>query len=304
MNPLMLYFSSGESLYSGAGLLLLLIALTPFIKNRWLLRVRALLLWISLAFMVMACPPFPYWLDAFFLGTFVGWFVAWSAIARPPTPLRRRARLLTTAALTVLTLLLPLLELPRRARPVFTGTSADHLVIIGDSISAGIFNEKPWPELFAARTGIPVTNLSTAGDETSDALAKTAKLTDRDTLVLLEIGGNDLLAGVSTAEFAARLDKLLAACTAPPNSPNRTVIMFELPLLPHRIGYGMAQRRLAARYHVQLIPKRYFINVLRAGTSDGLHLSPNGAQHMAAHVESLLDPLLRRSTTLQSSTAN
>jgi acyl-CoA thioesterase I len=293
MNPVVLYFASGESLYSGAALLLLLIALTPYIRNRWLLRLRALLLWISLALMFMACPPFPYWLDAVFLAALAVWLAAWSGMDRPPAPPRRRFRLLAAAALTLLAILLPILELPWRQRPAFTGTPADHLVVIGDSISAGIFADSPWPSIFQAHTNIPVVNLSAAGDETSDAILKTKKLSDQDTLVLLEIGGNDLLGGVPASEFAARLDRLLAACAA----PNRTLIMFELPLLPHRIGYGQAQRRLAARYHVQLIPKRYLVEAFRAGTSDGLHLSPAGAQRMAALVDSLLQPLLKQPAT-------
>lgn len=289
MNPIVLYFASGDSLYSGAALLLLLIAVTPFIKHRWLLRLRNLLLWIGLALMVMACPPFPYWLDGIFLAVFVAWFVAWSRGNKPPAPPRRRVRLLAGAALALLALLLPTLELPWRWRPAFTGTPADHLVVIGDSISAGISADPPWPMILQTRSGVPVTNLAAAGADTSDALAQSRKLTAQDTLVLLEIGGNDFLDGVPTAEFASRLDQLLAACAA----PNRTLIMFELPLLPHRIGYGQTQRRLAAQYHVQLIPKRFLIEVFRAGTTDGLHLSPTGAQHMAALVESLLHPLLR-----------
>jgi hypothetical protein len=99
-----------------------------------------------------------------------------------------------------------------------------------------------------------------------------------------------LIAGVPCVEFEARLDKLLAACIG----RDRTLIMFELPLLPHRIAYGRIQRRLADKYGVQLIPKRFFIEVLRSGTSDGLHLSPAGARHMAALVDVLLDPVLLR----------
>jgi acyl-CoA thioesterase I len=112
--------------------------------------------------------------------------------------------------------------------------------------------------------------------------------------VLIEIGGNDLLDGTASATFEANLDRLLAAATPPPGAPARTVIMFELPLFPHRIAYGRIQRRLAAKYRVQLIPKRYFVQAFRAGTSDGLHLSPAGARYVAGMVESLMESLVAR----------
>jgi acyl-CoA thioesterase-1 len=238
--------------------------------------------------MVMACPPVSYWLDGLFFAVFIGWLIAWGGIAKPPTPARRRVRLVTTAALTLLTVLLPVLELPWRRPPRLTGAKASHLVVIGDSISAGIFSDKPWPEVMQNRTGIRVKNLSKAGAETSDALAECRKLSIDDNLVLVEIGGNDLLGGVSGATFETNLEKLLAAVCI----PGRTVVMFELPLLPHRIDYGRIQRRLAAQYHVQLIPKHYLTDVFAAGTNDGLHLSPAGAKHMANMITSMFNQLL------------
>jgi acyl-CoA thioesterase-1 len=290
MNPIVLYFASGESLYSGAALLLLLLALTPLVRKRWFAALRVPLVGVSLALMVLACPPFPFWLDGIFLAALVAWLVAWTRADQPATAARRRFRLYANVGLTLLALLLPALELPWRQAPRLVGTPSDHLVVIGDSISAGLDVEPPWPRVLQDRTGIPVINLAVGGAETSDALAQCRKLAPDDTLVLIEIGGNDLLGGVPAAEFASRLDTLLAACAA----PKRTVIMFELPLLPHRIGYGRVQRRLAGRYHVPLIPKRYFAEVFAAGTSDGLHLAPAGARRMAEVVYSLLNPELIR----------
>jgi len=289
MNPIVLYFASGESLYSGAALLLLLVALAPFTRNRWLARLHILGVWIGLALMVMACPPFPWWIDALF---FIA-LAAWLFVSRPRVTVSPRFRTLR-AGLTMLfvmwLLVLPMLEFPRRNCPAFSGPRADHLVVIGDSLSAGIDQAPPWPKLLEATTGTHVINLSQAGSETSDGLNMARKLTPADTLVLLEIGSNDLLSGVPTAEFEHRLNALLAACVV----PGRTVIMFELPLLPHRIGYGRVQRALAEKYNVSLIPKRFLVQVLAGAdaTSDGLHLAPHGAQHMAAIAITLLKPVL------------
>jgi len=103
---------------------------------------------------------------------------------------------------------------------------------------------------------------------------------------LVEIGGNDLLSGVPSSEFGRSLEAILSKLAA----PGRTVVTFELPLLPHRIAYGQIQRRLAAKYGVWLIPKRYFVRVISGpdATSDGLHLTTTGARRMANLVSLVL----------------
>jgi hypothetical protein len=49
MNPVGLYFASGDSLYVGAALLMLAITVSPYVKRRWLLRLRNLAAWLALA---------------------------------------------------------------------------------------------------------------------------------------------------------------------------------------------------------------------------------------------------------------
>jgi acyl-CoA thioesterase-1 len=240
--------------------------------------------------MVMASPPFSWLLDILFFAAFSLWLIAWEGTTIPSRG-RRVCRITAAGALVILLILLAALELPYRARPILTGQRADHLVVIGDSVSAGIAtDESRWPTLFQKITGIRTINLAQPAAQTADAMEQAKKLTSRDTLVLIEIGGNDIITGVPAAEFNRDLDALLAACSR----PGRTVIMFELPLLPYRIEYGRSQRSLADKYHVQLIPKRFFIDAISGSdaTVDGLHLSPQGARTMASLVQSLVSPLL------------
>src|SRR5260370_14469255 len=75
MNPVVLFFASGASLYAGAGLLLLAVVISRYLKQpRWL-RLRNLAAWLGLALMVMACQPFSWTVDAIFLGAFVLWLI-------------------------------------------------------------------------------------------------------------------------------------------------------------------------------------------------------------------------------------
>jgi lysophospholipase L1-like esterase len=112
-----------------------------------------------------------------------------------------------------------------------------------------------------------------------------------DRVVPVELGGNDLIAGPPSDQFERSLDSILSRLAF----NQRTVEMMELPLLPQRIGYGRAQRRLASKCGVWLIPKRYFVQVISgsSATSDGLHLSGEGARRMAKLMARVLSPVLR-----------
>jgi acyl-CoA thioesterase I len=218
------------------------------------------------------------------------WFGTQHRIAR--VPVHARWRTATAAILAGVLLVLCATELRHRNPPTITGAPSDHLVVIGDSISAGIDPRVPsWPTVMQQMTGVPVRNLALPGADSLEALTIVTKLTPEDRVVLIEIGGNDLLSGVPAREFARRLEAILGRVT----SPDRIVAMFELPLLPHWISYGQAQRRLASRYGVFLIPKRDFATVIsgRSATLDGLHLSDLGAHRMAELVARILSPVLK-----------
>ncbi len=285
MNPIILYFASGESLYPGAMILLLSIAISPLLKRRGLLRWRNVSAWFALIMTIMACPPFPWAVDAVFAAAFLAWYVTANMAAR-------RVRALAAAVLGVLLLILPGFKLQHRSFPLVLGAPSDHVVVIGDSISAGIDPRvPPWPAVMEKATGIPVKNLSSAGAFTTDGLRVATKVAPEDRLILIEIGGNDLIAGGASTEFGRSLEAILQRVA----TPNRTVVMFELPLLPDRIAYGQIQRRLARKYGIWLIPKRYFTYVIGGAdaTSDGLHLLPEGTRRMAILVAQVLAPVLK-----------
>jgi lysophospholipase L1-like esterase len=67
--------------------------------------------------------------------------------------------------------------------------------------------------------------------------------------------------------------------------------MLELPLFPFENAYGLEQRRVARRHHLTLIPKRFFLDVLRipGATVDGIHLSDSGQRKMAEMIWSFIE---------------
>jgi acyl-CoA thioesterase I len=285
MNTVALFFASGDSLYPGAALLVLAVMTTPFLRRGWLQILRKLATWIGLAMVVMASPPLDWWMDAIFAAVFLLWFVGWTILRSR----QRFARLRLGSAAVLVTLLVAVSasELLHRRMPEVRGIPSDHLVVIGDSISAGIDGHAPsWPTLFRQGTALQVRNLSEPGAGVAKALSMEREVEPHDSMVLIELGGNDLLSGVSPAEFGRNLELLFSRLAA----PGRILVMFELPLVPHKIGYGRAQRRLAARYGAFLIPKHCLTDVLGSSgaTSDGLHLSEAGAQRMATLVQGVL----------------
>ena len=220
---------------------------------------------------------------------FLLWFVAWN---KAPARSRTVFRIATMAVLLLLLLALPAMELRHRGIPVIEGEPSDHLVVIGDSISSGLdARVASWPVVMQRTAGVQVRNLSLPGATMTDGLAMTDGVTREDHLILIELGGNDLIAGEPPKVFARGLEALLAKLAV----SGRTVVMFELPLLPHRIAYGQIQRRLAAKYGTSLIPKRYLTGIIagKDATLDGLHLTDIGARRMALVVTQALSPVLR-----------
>lgn len=223
-------------------------------------------MWMALAMIVMACPPWSWMFDTIFAITFFLWLIAWNRAAE--TRARALLQIVTTAGLLVLLLTLSIVELFHRRMPVIRGPASDHLVVIGDSISSGLDSRvRPWPTVMQQMTGIGVKNLSRPGATTAEGLTMIQGVSPQDRLILIELGGNDLLDGESSETFAGALDTLLARLAA----RGRTILMFELPLLPQAVAYGRVQRRLADKYGVVLIPKKCLAAILasRDATSDG-----------------------------------
>ena len=117
-------------------------------------------------------------------------------------------------------------------------------------------------------------NISFGGAKVESALDNGRRINQNDALVILEIGGNDMLGGTSIPRYRADLEKMLDLVC----SSHRRVAMIELPLPPFYNRYGMVQRALAKSHGVTLIPKRYLARTIGApgATVDGLHLSNTG----------------------------
>jgi acyl-CoA thioesterase I len=289
MSQAALFFASGESLYLGSFLLLLAILASSVVNKRWMLILRNVVSWVGALFILLACPPYSCFVWAALALLFGVWFVCANSAVR--SAIVTRGRTGVAAALFLILIVVTGSEFSHRRLPPVVGAAADHVTVIGDSLSAGIDGKTTaWPTLFQRFTGNAAKNLARAGASTFDARGMADSVSPGDRIVVVEIGGNDLLSNVPASEFEQNLDLLLTKLT----TPGRTIVMFELPLLPNKIAYGRIQRRLAASHGVWLIPKRYLAEIIGGpgATVDGLHLSASGAQEMAELVAKVVAPVL------------
>ncbi len=195
----------------------------------------------------------------------------------------RGSAVATNDALVIASWLLAVfVELPYHLDPSLHSAATRSITILGDSVTAGTGGDERserWPSLLARQHQMKIQDVSHVGETAGSALDRIRSHEIRSALVVLEIGGNDILGSTTVARFERDLEALIGYLAA----PDRQLIMFELPLPPFFHKYGRVQRKVAARHHVQLIPKRVLLSVIAdpAATLDTIHLTQAGHRQMA-----------------------
>ncbi len=270
MNPFLMLFASGLSLYCGGALLILAVLVRMLWPKRFRI-VTNIIVFLALTLIVLSGTP----IDRPRLIVAILVIVFWLIMTHLPAD--RIIRIQKIAHIIVLMMTVTFLaaeaywwRTPRLA------AAPDQVYIVGDSLTAGIGDVR-WPDLLEKQRRIIVNNYAVAGATLRTALPQVQRIPKNNDWVLLEIGGNDLLDGQNPDLFYRDLDQLISQLSGHP------VVMFELPLYPWDAGIGNAQRKLALKYNIPLIPKHRmsFVFLGKATTVDGLHLSNLGAQRMA-----------------------
>ena len=281
MNPVVFQFSNGNVFFVG----LVMVVAAHFLRLWCEGRILGLILTVCLiggiVLVVFSATPFPIWFYCLWFGVcaaaatvFIGKFSF-------------QRKLLVSFPALLCSIAMGLVELPYHLSPTIHASPKQTIVVIGDSISAGISTkERAWPDVLADKSHFKVINLARAGATTGSAFDQSARVTESNCLVFVEIGGNDLLGSTDSKTFSNQLDKLLGKL----KERNSQIVMFELPLFPFCNGFGAAQRNLAKKYDAILIPKHFMTNVfaLSGGTLDGLHLSQKGHEALANSIRDLI----------------
>jgi lysophospholipase L1-like esterase len=280
------HLTDGSAFFAGTVMILAAVLLSSLLgfKLRGILIYPLVILGVS--GILLSATPLALW---FYLlwGTAV---VVWLWVAH--RIVRRRHQVFSGIVVAVLCLAAVAMEVPYHLIPDIPQGQCTVFYVIGDSVSAGIGGpgEQAWPQILGRTHHIRTVNLARAGATVASAIQQTELVREPHAMVLIEIGGNDLFPAIPSNEFRASLDQLLSQATG----PSRTVVMLELPLLPFQNEFGRIQRRLAEKYRVILVPKRFWVAILssRGATVDLAHLSPEGQRLMAERMWSILHPAM------------
>ncbi len=280
MHWLIFHIVSGHSFFTGVALIVLA-ALASAQSRPLFKRFTPLFFLVGVIAVVVSSTAIPYWYYVVATAATLVWIA--SCVV---TKWRRWAAFAVASAWLIAVLIELPFQFTRPLRPVSTRS----VTVIGDSLTAGIGGERSdtWPNVLARTHQLHVQDISQVGETAASALKHLKSIHIESPVVIVEIGGNDLLLGTGTStQFAHDLDNLLAHI----EDPDRQIIMFELPLPPFCHEYGRVQRNIAAKYNVTLVPKRVLLSVIASGdlTVDAIHLSRTGHQMMADCVWRLVE---------------
>ncbi|MDP1896473.1 MAG: arylesterase, partial [Sulfurimicrobium sp.] len=158
------------------------------------------------------------------------------------------------------------------------------VLALGDSLTAGngVSPEQAWPSLLAGRTGWVVVNGGVSGDTSGAALQRLPALLEehRPVLVLVALGGNDMLRQLPQAETIANLDRILARIKA---HGARAVLL----ATPRPSAAGAVFKNLSAADFYQDVADRHKLPLIRDALAEVLSnpemkgdpLHPNAAGH-------------------------
>jgi acyl-CoA thioesterase-1 len=191
------------------------------------------------------------------------------------------------------------------AAPAPAAASKPRIVFLGDSLTAGLGlgSEQGYPALIAKRLvaegfDYEVVNAGVSGDTSAGGLRRLEWSLEGDVRILVvALGANDGLRGLSPAELKKNLEAVIARATA----AGVTVILAGMEAPPNFGADYTRQFRdvygdLAAAHRVRLLP---FLLQGVAGEpalnqADGIHPNARGAQMVAELVWAELKPLLVR----------
>ena len=179
------------------------------------------------------------------------------------------------------------------------------VLVVGDSLSAAhnIPAASGWVNLLQQRVKQQIKpppaiiNASISGETTAGALTRLPGLLEkhRPSVVVIELGGNDALRGLTPAQLRGNLEKMIVAS----QKAGAKVLLLGIDVPPN---YGPAYRQrlkqtyaeLASQYKVPLLPFLLEGVALKLDLmqADGLHPTAAAQPQVLDNVRPLLKPLL------------
>jgi len=169
-----------------------------------------------------------------------------------------------------------------------TGTT---IVCLGDSITAGVGAGGPgYPERLAELLDVPVLNHGVPGDTAADGLARLDRALAEDPwLVIVELGGNDVLRRIPRDRTQAALEEIVQGVLEAGAVP--LLIELDGPFLG---GLGEVVEGLEEKYGVPVVEDVLGDILFDPGLkSDSLHPNGAGYRRLAEEVAAVVRPWLQ-----------
>lgn len=158
------------------------------------------------------------------------------------------------------------------------------VLALGDSLTAGagVASEEAWPDLLAKQTGWVVINGGVSGDTSGGALRRLPALLEQHNpvLVLVALGGNDMLRRIPEEETIANLGQILAMIKAQGAKP----VLLATP--KPSVAGAVFQNLSAADFYGRVVDEQQvpmiedaIADVLSDPQMKGDPLHPNSAGH-------------------------
>ena len=195
-----------------------------------------------------------------------------------------------------------LVSMPANAKQ----TSTQSIVVFGDSLSAAynIKQHEGWVALLQQRLTLnkqpyQVINASISGETTSGGLSRFADMlkTQKPNIVIIELGGNDGLRGLSAVETSNNLEVMIQQA----KKTNAKVLLLGMKIPPN---YGLKYSRqfsenyqnLANKHNVKLVP--FFLDSVAGHPeliqADGLHPTAAAQAKLLENVWPILTKILKK----------
>jgi acyl-CoA thioesterase-1 len=178
------------------------------------------------------------------------------------------------------------------------------VVVLGDSLAVSPRIDQSFPAVLQRRIdrdSLPwtVINAGVSGDTTADGLRRVdAVLNDRVGVLVLALGANDGLRGVSVAAVEQNLSSIIERARA----RRIAVLLCGMETPPahgweYTLDFHRLFPRLAANYEIPLVPflLQDVALVPDMNGPDGIHPNVSGAQRIAETLWPYLAPMLNRS---------
>ena len=180
--------------------------------------------------------------------------------------------------------------------------AADHILIFGDSLSAGygVDRDAAWAsllqnELSKNHSKFSVVNASISGETTSGGLRRIAKAVQehQPKIVIIELGANDALRGTPIDET----EKNLAVIIEQSRKANAKVVLLGIQIPPN---YGLEYAKqfrslypmLTKRYKIKLVPFMLEGIPPEQFQADNLHPNAQAQAQILLNVLAVLKPML------------